>query len=149
MIESLETLKNKLAAFFETRDEILFAYLFGSTVTGRTTPLSDIDIAVFINPSKILKGTYRYDYASYLTSALMGLLQTNRTDLVVLNDAPPLLQHRIFTQGLRIFCRESETEKCAFVRAIHQYQDTAPLRRIQAYYLNRYLKGLGPTRSHG
>jgi len=29
-----------------SRDDVLFAYLFGSTATGESTPLSDVDIAV-------------------------------------------------------------------------------------------------------
>lgn len=36
-----------LPVFEKYGDFVAFAYLFGSTVTGEITPLSDIDIAVF------------------------------------------------------------------------------------------------------
>ena len=33
------------------KNQIIFAYLFGSAAEGRLSPLSDIDIALFLNPN--------------------------------------------------------------------------------------------------
>ncbi len=38
-----------------------------------------------------------------------------RTDVVILNDAPPTLARHIVTRGRRIFCRDTELDH-AFVR---------------------------------
>jgi predicted nucleotidyltransferase len=34
--------------YLQEREDIAFAYLFGSTATGKATPLSDLDIAVYL-----------------------------------------------------------------------------------------------------
>lgn len=149
MIPDLETLKQKLIAFCEKRGEISFAYLFGSSVQGRTTPLSDIDIGVFISEVKVEEKKYPYGYEAHLASCLMSAFQTNRIDLVLLNEAPPLLQYQTFTQGILVYCRDPLLEQRVFVDVFRHYQDTVPLRRIQQFYLTRYLKNLGASSVHG
>ncbi|MCM8775346.1 MAG: nucleotidyltransferase domain-containing protein [Candidatus Omnitrophica bacterium] len=146
---NIPDIKEKLAAFFETREEVISAYLFGSVVSDRATLVSDIDIAVACDFSCVRESQYPYGYQAGLTSHLMHLLGSNRVDLVLLNEASPTLKHRIFTRGTLVFCRNPEFEKQAFVRAFHEYQDTARLRKIQFFYLKRYLKSLGETRVHG
>ncbi len=142
-------LKQKLAAFFEMRMEVVFAYLFGSVACDRATPISDIDVAVAVDFSRIHAADYPYGYQAGLTSHLMHVLNSNNVDLVLLNEAAPAVKYRIFTSGISVFCRNLELERKAFIRAFQQYQDTAPLRKIQMFYLQRYLKGLGESRFHG
>lgn len=43
---------NILKDYFENRENVAFAYLFGSQAQGRATKLSDIDIAVYFTPEK-------------------------------------------------------------------------------------------------
>ena len=58
-----------------------------------------------------------------------------RVDLVVLNEAPPLLTHEVIRAGLLIVCRD-EDERVRFqTRATSRYLDTAYLRRVQYAYL--------------
>ena len=109
MIPDLETLKRKLASFSEKREEIMFAYLFGSFVRGQTTPLSDMDIAVSVNQEKIRGAHYPYGYEAHLTSCLMSALESNRIDLVLLNEAPPLLRYQIFMQGVLVYSRDRKS----------------------------------------
>ena len=71
-------------------DNVIFAYLFGGLAEGKVTPLSDIDIAVF------LKSTH--DVAEYklgLFDRLSDSLGTSEIDLVILNTAPISLTGRI------------------------------------------------------
>ena len=35
--------------YIRSREDVVFAYLFGSTATGEATPLSDVDIAVYVS----------------------------------------------------------------------------------------------------
>lgn len=149
MEPNLEALKNKLSSFFKDHQEVIFAYLFGSAAEGRTTPLSDIDIAVSVDPAQIDETRHPYGYGAHLTSCLMGLLQTNRIDLVILNEASPTLQHQVFSRGVRVFCRDPNLERQAFVNAFHRYQNTRPLRQVQEFYLRRYLKALGSPSRNG
>ncbi len=142
-------MKTKLRSFFEERKEVLFAYLFGSTAKGSPNALSDIDIAVFVNPSEFQDQNYRYGYQASLASHLMSFLKTNQIDLVILNEAPALLKQKIFSRGIEIFCRDRKVEKEFRMNSLREYLDTVVLRQIQATYLNRRLKELGPHPHHG
>lgn len=133
----LEAVKQRAKALLRNHPEVRFAFLFGSSVRGRTTPLSDLDLAVYVgdvSPSR--------DIRSELASELIGALKRNDVDLVLLNDTPPLLRHRILTQGECFLVRDPLEEQRFFVRTLQEYFDTAPLRSIQARYLSDYLRTL-------
>lgn len=149
IFSSLEELKRKLADFFAGCPEVGFAYLFGSRMQNRDNSLSDLDLAVWIDKQKIREADFPYGYTASLTSRLMSLAQDNRIDLVVLNEAAPPLKYGILTQGVLIFCRNPELERNFFIRSFHQYQDTLPLRRIQQFYMTRYLRNLGDSAVYG
>jgi predicted nucleotidyltransferase len=58
-----------------------------------------------------------------------------RVDVVVLNEAAPLLVHETIRAGRLIVCRD-EDERVSFqTRATMRYLDTAYLRRVQHAYL--------------
>jgi predicted nucleotidyltransferase len=127
-----------LAEYFRDRTEVVAAYVFGSVARGTAGKLSDIDIAVLLDGAEP-EQTSPYGYRAELTADLQALLGTNDVDLVVLDSAPPLLQHRVLRHGRLIYCRD-ETRRVRFtIHAIQQYLDTAALRRIQTTYLNRRL----------
>jgi predicted nucleotidyltransferase len=74
-----------------SRDErVLFAYLFGGLAAGRVSPLSDVDIAVFLNE---VSGLAEYKLA--LFDAVTDALDTAELDLVVLNTAPISIAGRV------------------------------------------------------
>ncbi|OGW44548.1 MAG: hypothetical protein A2132_01975 [Nitrospirae bacterium RBG_16_43_11] len=71
-------------------DNVIFAYLFGGLAEGKVTPLSDIDIAVF------LKSAHKVaEYKLGLFERLADSLGTCEIDLVILNTAPISLTGRI------------------------------------------------------
>jgi len=72
------------------RHDVSFAYLFGGLATGRQTPLSDVDLAVFL-----AGGADPVEARLEILGELMLLLGTERIDLVVLNSAPLSLRGRI------------------------------------------------------
>lgn len=104
-------------------DRILFAYIFGGLSTGNQRPLSDLDIAVYLN-SCADKAEAKLDIIGELSDTLM----TDEIDLVVLNDAPislvgrilrkkrliadkqPFLRHRFESLALREFFDFSRNE---------------------------------------
>jgi predicted nucleotidyltransferase len=47
----LEKYKNQIISVLENKESIVFAYLFGSSATKTSTPMSDIDIAIYLNPN--------------------------------------------------------------------------------------------------
>jgi predicted nucleotidyltransferase len=74
----------------EEDSRVIFAYLFGSYGRDKPTPLSDIDIAIFLDP-RAKVGTAKLDLIDKLTRAL----ETEEADLVILNEAPLSLAGRI------------------------------------------------------
>lgn len=72
------------------RPEIVFAYLFGGAARGRLTPLSDIDVGVFLDEDED-------PVEARLAAVLCATrhLRTDEIDLVVLNGAPTALVGRI------------------------------------------------------
>jgi len=75
--------------YLETREDVLFAYLFGSLSKGRTSPLSDVDIAVFLREGDL--SDKRFEILGHLVE----ILKTDEVDLVILNSAPPPLRMSI------------------------------------------------------
>ncbi len=105
-------IEETLSIHFASRPEIRLAYLFGSQATGKTNAMSDVDVAVLIDPTAF-EGSAPYGYKAHLGTALMQLLKTNRVDVVILNDAGYFLRHRVLAQGKNIFAK-SELERVRF-----------------------------------
>jgi len=76
--------------YLNSREDVLFAYLFGSIVKRKIAPLSDIDIAVYLSVDSRL-----HIRKMEILGELTGLLHTDEIDLVVLNSAPITLRMKI------------------------------------------------------
>lgn len=108
-----------------TDSGVVLAYLFGSAARGSEREDSDLDVAVLLS-SSVRRARYG-EIQLGLTTELVGLTHTNDVDVVLLNDAPPLLAFNIVARG-RLFLGEP-LERVRFeVRAIQRYIDTRPLR---------------------
>ena len=113
--------------------QVKFAYLFGSSVRGETGPLSDIDIAVFLD-SRVSP----FDFRLRLSASLAQALGSEHFDLVTLNDAPLLLKYEVVCGGRVI--KEEKNKRVAFeTKVLSEYLDTACLRRTQRTYLKEQL----------
>src|SRR5437763_135860 len=104
------------------RDGVVAALLFGSQATGRTKPSSDIDIAVWLDPG--LQADARLDMRLRLSAALGN----GDVDLVVLNDASPLLIQRARQSGLLMLDRDPRARVRLETKALIDYLDTKALR---------------------
>jgi len=102
----VETLKE----FLEKDQDILFAYLYGSSIYDHDQPGSDIDVAVYLRPSNIKQYLKKEEE---LTNALAIQLHNDQIDLRILNTLPFLLQYNVLKEGLPIFVR-NESERVEF-----------------------------------
>ncbi len=128
--------KRKLKEYAEKRG-LVALYLFGSVAQGRTTRLSDVDIAVLL-PHEDVENLFEKRFR--LVVDLMELLEESDVDLVVLNEAPPLLAHRILTEGELLYSRD-EGERARFeARKVLEYLDFKPVLELQHAYMRRRLK---------
>jgi predicted nucleotidyltransferase len=132
--------KEQLEQIFK-RQKVVFAYLFGSQATGTAGSLSDIDIAVYFDDE--VAANERFDFRMKVLGELTDLYKTDQVDLVVLNDAPPLLAHRILKEGLLIFSGNDKMRLEYEIKAVLKYLDWKP-------YLDKYTKEVfGPETIHG
>lgn len=115
---------NLLEALFAEDRRVAFAYLFGGLAAGRQRPLSDVDIAVYLDGCED-----KAEAKLSLIGSLSDTLQTDEIDLVILNDAPislvgrvlrnkrlladaqPFLRHRFESLALREFFDFSRKER--------------------------------------
>ena len=120
--------QNELIEYFSSKDSIILAYLFGSTVRGDTGKLSDVDIGVMLDEKLSKKD--RFDMELKLISEIGTLIKKNKIDLIVLNEAPLLLSHNIIKNG--IVLKSNEIERVKFeTKIFSMYMD-------EKYYINRH-----------
>ena len=123
-------LLTKLRARLDPLEEILEAYVFGSTATGLAQDHSDIDVAVYLGDRPPATA---FGYGADLAALLMRELGTNAVDVVILNEAPPLLYHRVLRDGVRILSRDLSATTTREGQALSRYCDFLPqLAKIQA-----------------
>lgn len=135
-----EKIKNTIAEFLRNREEIIFAYIFGSFV--KKENYHDIDIAVYLseNFNKDDLSSYPYGYESFLIGSLMKLLHTNKIDLVVINNAPLLITNRIINNGILLFDKDKLLRINFENKNRKLFIDTENLRKIKTYYLSEKIK---------
>jgi uncharacterized protein len=124
-------------AFAACPEPVLSAYLFGSHAHGRAHAESDIDVGVLLPHPPAMNERERFESRLRIASSLIGSLGRNVVDVVVLNDAPPLLARRIVTDGRRVHLRDAGADH-AFVRDVQlRAADLEPfLRRAQRVKLD-------------
>lgn len=129
----------KLNKYFDEHEEILFAILFGSLAKGTSNKMSDIDIAVMINPN--FNKTYPFGYQAELITDLMQVLKRNDIDVVILNKAPISLKHEILRYGKFIYIRDKQARIKFQIDTINQYEDYKMLYRVHEEVMrNRWKK---------
>lgn len=116
------------------RPDVEFACLFGGAARGRTSPQSDVDIAVYLAPTAAPAKT-----KLEILGALMDILRTEDIDLVILNSAPISLRGRILMD------RRTIADRNPFLR--HRYESLTMREfsdfsvRERAILEGRYLHG--------
>jgi len=131
-MKNIDKIKEILKQYFKKHPEIEVAYIFGSVAQGKENPLSDIDIAIIINPQQINEKMYRYGYKAEVLSDLIKLLKTNNVDLVILNEADILLRHRVLYFGKLIYSK-NEKKRIEFqVDTINKYNDFKQLIKLRS-----------------
>ena len=118
----MELLAARLTRLLERREEVLEAYLFGSRARGTARPDSDVDVAVYVDETRVGAG-HPFGYEADLTAYLMTALGTNAVDVVVLNRATPLLYHRVLRDGVRLLSRDLRATTTRAGQALSRYFD--------------------------
>jgi predicted nucleotidyltransferase len=141
---NVEQLAARLREALQPRPEILDAYLFGSRARGDTSCESDIDVAIFVDRAveRVSVPPSPFGYESALTAELMSAVADDRVDVVILNDASPLLYHRVLRDGIRLLARRPEATTSREGLALSRYCDYLPqLRKIDSAHAARIARG--------
>ncbi len=133
-------LEDRLTECLAGRPEILEAYLFGSSARGEAQPHSDVDVAVFVDFEQ--SPSMPFGRAATLGAELMAALGRDDIDIVILNEAPPLLYHRVLRDGQRLVARDLMATTTREGRALSRYCDYVPqLTKIDAAHSARIARG--------
>jgi len=108
----IERRLDTLGALLSDCPGVVFAYVFGGAGAGRITPLSDVDVAVYLEAGQ--DAAERHASLLHDVTAHLG---TDEVDLIVLNSAPTALLGRIL-QARRVI-----VDRVPFLR--HQFESRA------------------------
>ena len=103
-----ETRLRTLREYFERRDDIAFAFLFGSGAKGRVRKEGDVDIAVYFWPEKGVEWENvkkRYEGENRIAIDVEKLVK-KEVDLIVLNRAKAVLADEIIRKGRPIVVKD-------------------------------------------
>ena len=119
--------------------EIDCAYLFGSVARGESGPLSDIDVGILFSGST--PAARRLELAAAVGEHMERLTKST-VDVVILNDAPPAVRHRIVRDGLLLFAVDEHLRVVFESRSIDEFLDFQPvLARYDQQLLERAREG--------
>lgn len=117
---------------FSSVPEVQLVYFFGSSASGLSTPLSDIDIA-YLDDGKISP----FDLEPRLENLILSILpNAPRIDLVNLRRAPVALQYRIIRDGRLIYEISGEARASFEEYVFNHYLDYAPV--LNLFYNDAY-----------
>lgn len=116
----------QLTAYLVNQEDVLAAYLFGSQVTGKMRPDSDIDVSLLLSDSDKME---RFERRLQMMNDISRICGTE-ADVIILNDAPAILAYRILKTG-RLFYEMDRRARITFeVRAGKNYADLKPFREF-------------------
>lgn len=128
-----------LIEYLSAQEDVLAAYLFGSQASGKAQPGSDVDVAVLLSQED---GFVRFERRLRLGNEAEDAIG-RPVDLIVLNDAPPLLQHQVLKHGWLLYERDQRARVEFEVRAGQMYADLKPMRKFFQQALFREIKEVG------
>jgi len=104
-------------------DQIRFIVLYGSSAKGKSTNLSDIDIAVFHSGDKRERFQFRMK--------ILGRIG-NKFDIQTYQDLPLYIQNEILSNGEVLYFSEFAEIFNIFMKTIREFEDFKP--HLELYY---------------
>lgn len=113
-------MKENLVKFLRGQKDVKVAYLFGSAAKDKLGPLSDIDIAVYLD-EKMSKAE-RSEKKLFLIYEISGILNTDNFDLVVMNDMSYSFNYEIIKHG-KVLVADEEVRVDVETKILSEYLD--------------------------
>lgn len=117
-----EEIVQKLKTFFEKKKGISLVFLFGSVVSRQMTNHSDIDVGMLFDriPDFHEINNVKEDLSSLLNRDI---------DIVVLNEASPIIKMQVLKNGLLIFRKDKNSFSNFYGDTVKQYDDLKIVRK--------------------
>ena len=136
MMVKKETLA-EISRFFETKEEVVAVYLYGSQAKKMTTAKSDLDLAVLLgsphgNLVRIL------ELGVELQKLLGNVIQVDLREIHL--GLSPVFLGEVISQSEVLFCRDEEARVEFEVQAMRIIDDSEKIQRINLYYLQKALR---------
>jgi len=96
-------------------DDVIVAYVFGSTAVGKEHVFSDVDVAILLKEPSL-------DRTMRVHSLLTELLG-DRVDTLLLNLAPPFLKYNVVKNGVRVLSKDEDARVLFEARALSEGLD--------------------------
>ena len=128
----------KLTGVFK-KNNVVFAYLFGSRATGNIIQNSDFDFAIML-PEK-MSLTKRFDTRCKIISELTKILKDEKIETVVLNDTKSILfKFTIVKEGILIYEASHSIRVLFELKIANEFYDFSPfIEEYNKVYLEREL----------
>ena len=137
-VSDYSSIKESVLGCVSARRDVLAAYIFGSVATGRRRQNSDVDVAVLL--TERLGRKRLFNYRLQLMSDLGASLRRSDVEVVILNQAPPLLAHRVLSKGELVFERSASARIRFQVMTANRYADLVPAYETYIRYLKQSVR---------
>lgn len=87
-----------------------------------------------------MRPAHRLKYRLKLLGDLGSALRRRDVEVVILNEAPPLLAHRILSQGKLVFERSASARVEFQVKTASRYLDLVPMLETHIRYLKKSVR---------
>ena len=126
----------KLKEIFKSYPYIASAYIFGSQLSGKITPMSDVDIAILLKEDIAPKSKELIHEEDYLAYRIAKALEVKEVDLISLNKQGLIFQHNVLKSGKLVYDADPELRIKFEMRIISNFCDFEPtLRFIEKFNL--------------
>lgn len=118
--EVVRRLKEAAPLAFED-EPVVFAYLFGSRATGRTHARSDVDVAVYLDPSVTPELAFKLRLR--LPNRTLDASGVGNVEVAVLNELPLPVRGRAVRDGIVIYSRDEPARIRFESRTLREFFD--------------------------
>lgn len=124
--------EKKIINFLNKLPYLAQAYLFGSQAKGQAKGTSDWDLALLFEQNKQPSFEEKLNLQAQLED-----LSHSEVDLIILNQANPILKYQIYSHGKVLLNKNSKFAQKFLVKSLNEYDDVKYVRQKMLPSLSR------------
>ena len=116
--------------------KIQLMVVFGSYLTEQFTAESDLDLAIQTTDAELIK-----EHKLDILAEISKLCDHREIDLILLNQADPLLKFQVAREGKLVYETETGLFNSFKVQAMNEHQDAQKFYQLDKKFIDNYLEG--------